>query len=327
MTGDIDLDPLVSLVSRSRIAMFIGRNDTGKSTLIKRIAQELDVSVIDADIGQSDIGPPTVVSLGERHNERYKMLDGYFCGSTTPAKHFLPLLAGTSRMAKRIKRFPALVNTTGLATGAIGRMLKTEKINALDPDVIIGIGIGLEYLDAFERTGATVMHLPVSTAVRQKSHSERTALRQNAFKEHFSGARMFTYPFKKFAVERSLLFNGTTPEVSDDILHVDVSDDEALVIIKERSLDIEALMNSMNVSTVHVYTPDDFMNVLVGLMDDHGKLLGLGLINAMDFERKEICLYTAVKAFSVLQFGSIKLSMKDFSYAGSFSGESRLRKH
>jgi polynucleotide 5'-hydroxyl-kinase GRC3/NOL9 len=311
---------LLEAVARSRIAFFVGRTDAGKSTLIKRIASGMDVSMIDSDIGQSDVGPPSVVALGERHGDGYVMADGYFCGSTSPARHFLPLIAGSARMAGRARIWPVLVNTTGLATGEVGRALKTEKINALAPDLIVGIGGGLEYLDAFGRTGATVMHLPVSPLVKPKSRQERAALRQKAFGEHFRGARSIENPFGKFSVERSLLFNGERPHVARGVLRLDVSGSEALAVVPGKTQGYKALMDKLSLDVLHIYAPEDFVNVLVGLLDGHGKFLGLGIIEDIDFEEEKIHVHTAAGHFSVLQLGSIKLDMKHYNYAGPFSG-------
>ena len=116
MSDETYLPGLVQNILESRIAIVIGKIDTGKSTLIKMISDIIDVSIVDADIGQSDIGPPAVVSLGEKINGQYRMIDGYFCGSTTPAGHFLQLMAGIVRMARASKKFPVLVNTIGLVT-------------------------------------------------------------------------------------------------------------------------------------------------------------------------------------------------------------------
>lgn len=311
---------LLEELSGTKMAIFVGRNDTGKSTLIKRIADVVDVSVIDADIGQSDMGPPTVVSLGERYGKGYRMTDGYFCGSTTPAKHFLQLIAGTARMAGRVKRRPVLVNTTGLATGEVGRILKTEKINALRPDVIVGLGNGLEYLDAFARAGVSVIHLPVSPDVHRKTPSERKMIRQNKFEEHFKNATTVCRAFDSFSVERSLLLNGTSFKNGEIILHSDISDGDTLAVVSDKNWDPGAFMKLRNVKVMQVYTPEDFTNVLVGLVDSEGKFAGHGIINSIDFKNEEVSLQTPAHSFCILQFGSIKLDPKDYSYLGPFSG-------
>ena len=53
-------------LNRAPVVLFIGDVDTGKTTLItyilnKLVKQGLKVGIIDADIGQSDVGPPTTI--------------------------------------------------------------------------------------------------------------------------------------------------------------------------------------------------------------------------------------------------------------------------
>src|SRR5918999_822328 len=51
------------------VTMVIGEGDTGKTTLVTALANALvergfRVAVLDADLGQSEIGPPTTIGLG-----------------------------------------------------------------------------------------------------------------------------------------------------------------------------------------------------------------------------------------------------------------------
>lgn len=325
MFDDRMFSRVIDQVSDSRMAIFVGRNDTGKSTLIKNISHELDVSIVDSDIGQSDIGPPTVVSLGEKRGGKYVPVDGYFCGSTTPSGHFLQLITGTVRMHARAKRRPVLINTTGLAAGDIGRMVKTQKIDALVPDLIVGISNGseLRYLDAFSHTGARVLHLPINEKVKPKSKAERDYLRKKAFAEHFYGAAKMTCPFEKFAAERLLLFNGI--EQSDlslfdrySVTYFEVSGHEAVAIAEEKITNIEQLMKDYDLDLLHVHSPHDFADLLVGLVNGRGVFAGLGIIDAIDFRQRTLTVFTPASSFSVLQFGSIKLDPHSFENLGPF---------
>ncbi|HEY3422398.1 MAG TPA: Clp1/GlmU family protein [Methanocellaceae archaeon] len=323
MSDEKDISRLIENVFESRIAMVIGKVDSGKSTLIKKISEMIDVSIVDADIGQSDIGPPTVVSLGEKIDGRYRMIDGYFCGSTSPARHFLQLMAGTVRMTRASKKSPVLVNTIGLATGDVGRSFHTESINALNPDLIICIGNGdeLRYLDAFERGGARVLHLPVSIHAKRKTISERTQNRQLAFKEHFQGSSSHIFSFDQFSSERSLLFNGRRCDVTNltpGLVYAEVSGGEAVIVSESGGRDRDKIISELGAGTIQAYTIDDLIGALVGLMDARGRFCGLGIVEHVDFKERTIEIYTAVKDFSILQFGSIKLDTKDFSYKGPF---------
>ena len=58
--------PVLEAVRRARVTMVVGASDTGKTTLTAYLAGALaargeTVAVVDADVGQSEIGPPTTV--------------------------------------------------------------------------------------------------------------------------------------------------------------------------------------------------------------------------------------------------------------------------
>src|SRR5215510_11503725 len=52
------------------VILFVGASDAGKTTLVAALASELAsrgarVGIVDSDVGQSEIGPPSTVGLGE----------------------------------------------------------------------------------------------------------------------------------------------------------------------------------------------------------------------------------------------------------------------
>jgi len=335
MSGEKFLDRLIKTVSGHKRIIVIGRIDTGKSTLIKNMADHLEAYVLDADIGQNDIGPPSVVSLGERSEGRYRMIDGYFCGSTTPSRHFLQLIAGISRLVSHCRNRPVLINTTGLATGEIGRALKTEKINAIKPDLIIGLETGneLKYLDAFARAGAEVLKFRPHPQVTSRSRAMRDSIRANAFRSHFQGASITSHRLDKSGIERLMLNNGETVDKSAfyalpdiNIVHAEVSDGEALVIYNGRLSGEDKIASILGVRTIYAYRVNAFSGVLTGLLDNHGGLLALGLIDSLDFEAGTVKIFSTIQNFSVMQFGTMRLNREDFFSAGTFSPEILRRK-
>ncbi len=181
------------------VAMVIGENDAGKTTLTTYLANELlaegiTVSIVDSDIGQSDIGPPTTVALGEPR-EPFPMLHTikeeamYFVGSISPVGHMLPLLVGVDKMLAKAKGKAVLINTTGLVRGA-GMALKTHKIELLDPDFILALERGdelEELLGPFHHK--RILRLGVSKMARARTQHERRAQRINAMRKYFGGAR------------------------------------------------------------------------------------------------------------------------------------------
>lgn len=327
MNEEISFKELCDLVSGSRITIVAGISDTGKSTLVRRLTDEISMTLIDSDIGQSDMGPPSVVSLGMRRNGSFHMTDGYFVGSVTPARHFLQLLAGVSRMARKCDHYPLIVNTTGLATGDIGRTLLTEKINAIMPDLIITIATGneLSYLDAFRNCGIEIVNLKPSPEVRDKSRAERNYIRSKAFKDHFRGAVNKKISLQDTGIERSLLNNGESlnpvsllSELGCDAVHFEVSGDEAIAVFKDQIPEPEKIALAFGTKVISAFTTEDFANLLVGIINQDGKFAGLGIIRSIDFQENVIEILTPAEEFSIVQFGTMKLDPVTFTSAGQF---------
>jgi len=184
--------------------LVIGATDSGKSTLVRWIAERLldrhgRVGWLDGDIGQSTLGVPSTMSLA--------LLDGvleglprsrksFFVGAVSPRGHMLPLLVGAQRLRQQATAAGAnalVVDTTGLvAAEAGGGALKEWKIELLQPQTVIAVQAEgeLEHLLAsLRRDRRMILHVlkPVE-AVRRRSPEERAARRARLFRDYFAGA-------------------------------------------------------------------------------------------------------------------------------------------
>jgi polynucleotide 5'-hydroxyl-kinase GRC3/NOL9 len=186
--------------------MVVGESDTGKTTLVTAIANALRarrqrVAVIDADLGQSEIGPPTTIGLGRIPRRLQRLAEAelialHFVGVTSPAQNLVGVIVGTRRLLDRARaeRFARVViDTSGLIGGVVGRTLKHAKIEATDPDLLI----------CLERAGECdpvvaayaggmrpeVMRLPAAPAARPRSAAARRRHRHERLQAYFGGAR------------------------------------------------------------------------------------------------------------------------------------------
>src|SRR4030066_1432067 len=102
------------------IAILLGATDTGKSTLAKFLIfnlcrRGLKVALVDADIGQSFLGPPTTIGLALfKSDPNWELVlsppEIFFVGSTTPEGHFPTHLKGVKRMVDKATSYgPELV--------------------------------------------------------------------------------------------------------------------------------------------------------------------------------------------------------------------------
>ncbi|MCS7103549.1 MAG: polynucleotide 5'-hydroxyl-kinase, partial [Candidatus Korarchaeum sp.] len=132
-----------------KLVIFIGRTDSGKSSSILYLSNKLlsrgeRVSLVDCDIGQSDLGPPGVIASAnlERQIYQVKMLEPefmYFLGDKSPKGHLLQMLIGVQEAVRSVRERTTLVNTTGFVDGAAARTLKRCKLEILQPDLTVFI--------------------------------------------------------------------------------------------------------------------------------------------------------------------------------------------
>lgn len=193
-----------------RTILVIGATDRGKSTYCQYLSRRLlaagdSVALVDADIGQKDIGPPGTITLGYPDAvtplHRLQPAAWYFVGAVSPAEHICPMVAGTRQLADAAQAARVIVNTTGFVHG-LGRRLKGRKIEALEPDIMISLAQGHE-LDALLAPYPHIrtLHLLPSPQGRGKSPQQRRANREEAFRRYFAEAQNVSLPRRQVQIQ------------------------------------------------------------------------------------------------------------------------------
>ena len=200
------LDAALAAVLEARVTVVIGASDAGKTTLVAALASELAargerVGVVDSDVGQSEIGPPTTVGLGRIAARVTRLSDAepiafQFVGVSSPARDIRGVVEATRRMVARARaeRFErVLVDTSGLVLGWPGHLLEQRKIEAIDPDLLLFLERGDECAPIAERyAGASrprVLRLPAMGRPGSRSQIVRRQHRIEAFDAYLRGAR------------------------------------------------------------------------------------------------------------------------------------------
>jgi polynucleotide 5'-hydroxyl-kinase GRC3/NOL9 len=188
------------------VVFLLGSIDTGKTTFglelaARATAAGIPTAIVDADIGQSTVGPPTTVGLklcagmGDIGRESVRAADGLsFVGSTTPRGHLVSLVIGTAKLTARARETGCrliVVDTTGFLSGINAQSLKYFKMDLLGPDFVVGFQRGeeLEPILGIARrfTPAQVVQLAVPSEVVTRSVDERAAFREQQFAAYFAG--------------------------------------------------------------------------------------------------------------------------------------------
>ena len=216
---------------KGRIILVLGSVDTGKTTLVTYLANSLvkrgkRVAIVDADVGQSDIGPPTTIGLGLVESPIKKMREAkrlamYFVGAISPEGYLLPMVVGTKKMVEKGLSFAdlILIDPTGLIQGAKGQALKHHKIELVNPDriIILQKERELEPLIApFEGRGKIVLHrLGVAEQIRNKTKEERRKRREEGVFNYFKDSGVHELSTKDKILINTFLGQGKSLQKSE----------------------------------------------------------------------------------------------------------------
>jgi len=215
--------PLLDVLSEEKgIVILLGATDTGKSSLIKFLIlnlcqQGLKVALVDADIGQSFLGPPTTIGLAVfKSDPDWEVVlsppEIFFVGSTTPEGHFSLYLKGVKRMVDKAISYGTelvLVDTTGFVSGEAGKELKRRKIDLLSPRFILALQKSNEIepmLELYERNPLyKIYRLPLSEQVKPRSMEERRMNKANKFRDYFKDSVIQEFAIEEIQIEGEVI--------------------------------------------------------------------------------------------------------------------------
>lgn len=196
-------DVVNSLASMGRgIAMIIGPSDVGKSTLCTYVMNALinrrcNVRVLDADIGQADIGPPTTIASSTptlprptlAHLEAEKM---FFVGHNTPSFVQTQVLRGIKRMLTSDYTGVTIINTDGWVNDSAAILYKNCIISIVNPDILVGIGPRSSLNPILQATKSYPIILESSPAVLPRTRGERKEIRRIGYQRFLTNSTSHT---------------------------------------------------------------------------------------------------------------------------------------
>ncbi|HYZ92956.1 MAG TPA: Clp1/GlmU family protein [Actinomycetota bacterium] len=270
-------DAVASLAGRPGRVFVMGGVDSGKTTFSLRLARAgLDaghvVALVDADLGQSTIGPPTTVGLKvvrePAHLDASSPPDALaFVGGISPRGHVLPLVTGTAKLVMHAIELGArmiVVDTSGLIDGVAGQVLKLTKAELCRPHHVVALSRGGELepiVGVLERfLSLPVMNLAVHPDIRERSVDERAANRE-ARLAAFLGPQVYRWRVKP------TVFMPSLPPI---------------------------------------FELSELDGLLVGIDDGHGHCLGLGIL---EYREDALRLLTPVsEGVAALRLGSVRVA-------------------
>ncbi len=272
---------VAELLDRRGVVMLTGATDTGKTSFARQLlagAVEggIAAAYVDADVGQTTVGPPTCVGLRwlSRPSDLIDLTgfdDLRFVGSIAPNRFVLQQVVATASLVDvaRERADLIVIDTTGIVSGVSGQTLKYHKAELCRPSTVVALQRGgeMEPIVGMLRRffSADVQVTGVHADVVPVSPEQRSAHRTKRF------AQALGAPLERWRV-RSTVFAPTLPAGLD-----------------------QSRLDSM----------------LVGVHDGTGRCLGLGVLA---YEDDTLRVMTNVTEGMVgLRLGSLRIDLDTFT--------------
>jgi len=329
------------------IVMIVGGIDSGKTSFCaylanKALREKRRVAMIDADLGQSDVGPPSTIGscrITKSIRDPFEIGAENICfiGVTSPGGAVSRVIEGIANMKERaLKRGVdiLIINTDGWIEGEEAVRYKVALAKEIKPNMLVAIQEQNELtflLGAL--TEIQKIAIETSKAVRKRDREERKLLRELGYKKYLKGATVESFPLGWVRISGVPFGTGMPPsrESMDKIVeHIgttpiyceETSNSIFIALSKEQWADEEIAKNLEDAlkKKVKIVWEGDEEGLLVALHNRDENFLGIGILQEIDYERRVLKVYTNVKSgVTSIYIGQVKLDK-----AGKELGQSEV---
>jgi polynucleotide 5'-hydroxyl-kinase GRC3/NOL9 len=221
------------------LAVILGDVDAGKSTLCTYLANtcldhRVQTSIIDGDVGQADIGPPTTTSSStvSKHIftlQELRLETSYFIGDTSPASVPDKLVKSIARLKNELPTGSeiTILNTDGWVREDEAVEHKLQLLNSLQPDLVLGLSLDHELDQILELQQCPTLRLEASSFARTRTREERKKAREEGYRRFLQNPkhlnlrlnaiklRRFNAP-RRQRIDRDSTYKGTLTGLLDE---------------------------------------------------------------------------------------------------------------
>ncbi len=322
--GEEPLDKWVAEIDRAlrrgcRGFMVLGPVDAGKSSIAALIANRALLyghrpGVVDADVGQADIGPPACISaarvrkpilwLRSLRAERMR-----FVGYITPQKAERRITAGIVDLAHWLRSSGSdviVVDTDGWVQGIQSLMYKLEAAHLAGLDTLVVVGdekLSRMAVSAWGRRGCGVIALASPAKKRTRDRGDRRSLRSEAYRRYLSPLVPREIDLSKIMVLGSCFYSGEKlpPETASAYsamlrVHVEAASEtyDTVYVATYGQPDPSSIAKLSDALGKQVYILDknNMRGTLVALVAPSGVEEAIGLLEEIDFARDKAVIRT-----------------------------------
>ena len=197
------------------ICLILGAADTGKTSLAAVLSRQLSqgrpVGIVDADVGQSHIGPPTTVgwAVVDKPAVDFSQLTPggiSFVGDVTPVGHLLQLTAAIIQCVRQVSKVTELIiiDTPGFISGPAAMALWWTVQRMVNPKLILAVQRNNELSDVLvglQNLGSQLELVKSSPQIPTKSPQARRSYRQSQFSRYFRDSCLYNISLSDIAIQ------------------------------------------------------------------------------------------------------------------------------
>lgn len=315
--------------------MVIGGVDSGKTSFCTFLANEAlrkkwKTGIIDADLGQSDVGPPSTIGFNfitEPVNDLFEIraANACFVGLTSPSGAVNRVIAGLANLKNSVTEADLdflIINTDGWVDGEEASKYKIRLTEEVSPNVVIGIRERDELTPTLAALRAPkIIAIDSPQLVQRRNREKRKILRELSYKKYLKQAKVQSFTLNWVKVEGSLLGAGIplAPERREKMrnllgtrtVYSEETPTTIFIVLRRNRWVGEDQIKEIEESfgkRAKVIREGEEEGLLAGLQDEQGKFLGIGILCGVDYKRRVMKVYTPVtENVSTIRFGQIKL--------------------
>lgn len=335
-------EEIASKPSEYKIVMVIGGIECGKttlSTILGNIAYSkgLKVAIIDGDVGQSDIGPPTFISMGFLKKNilelrEVEVEDLVFIGDTTPYMYTTQISYGIRRLVESALSKGAnlvIIDTDGWFKGVAALNYKVQMLEIVQPHIVLVLSSGnVKELLKLEKLKFNIKFLKAPQHRRERSREDRRRLRERAYTVYFKNAKRLKVKVDDIVWVNTLMFKGrrlTREELSTlksesgikhNILYGEIIDNRMVLVLdgviaeEERSNIVSTVKKLYGLDHCIVRVKGFEKGLIACIVGERLKHLSPAIIEDIDFSSGVLILYTPwQKDVLGIQVGRVRLEV------------------
>ncbi len=338
----------MKITKRPVTVMVLGGIDSGKTSFCtyltnKAIFAKRKIAILDCDLGQSDIGPPSTIAytfvtkpVTDLFNLHAK--DAFFVGVISPSKVEDKLIDGLVLLKEKILAGSpdiVLVNTDGWIEGECAVNHKVRLVGQLHPDIVFYLRREDQQSPLTTSLGDfRTISVETPLIVKERSIEKRRDLRELGYKKYLKNAKVLSLSLSWVTIEGGELLglcrgsmsmrkaNTICSLLGMKPLHLSEQSDKICMVIGRRRW-----IDSANIKKVEEFTRKKVEitrkgqeeGLLVGVYDLQRRFLGVGVLQEIDYLRKTLKLCTPVPGdISSLMLGKVKLdkNLKEIEFSG-----------